>query len=54
MTRAHVVTLGLFVTFGLLADRTQACAQEPILRPETFQAWEGGGFLSKTWKELGD
>ncbi|WFU26325.1 hypothetical protein QA649_08985 [Bradyrhizobium sp. CB1717] len=30
-----------------------SASAQPIDRPETFQAWEGGGFLLKTWKELG-
>ena len=38
----------------LLAGGFEASAQTAsITQPETFEAWEGGGFVSKTWKELG-
>jgi len=46
---AQVILVALSLLFGIV----EAYADDgPIFQPETFQAWEGGGFLAKTWKEL--
>jgi hypothetical protein len=46
---ARIISSG----FILVAIVAQAHAQAaPIIRPESFEAWEGGGFISRTWKEL--
>jgi hypothetical protein len=48
------VTRTVIAVIAFLGCTELAFAQNgPIFQTESFEAWEGGGFLQKTWKELG-